>query len=396
MVTRGAQGIVGKAFFYCRTPMILLDGVGVVVEINAACRELLGMDAGGCKGRHFSFLDERFQAHADGSLFPPEGTACARSRDARSDRETAPLVLKTEQLAVAVSYVHYDSDRFGALSIRTSELPCVETISGRCVGSAVSFEVIKVSDIEAFHQALDLRMRHEIMWEVYAASYDRVLAKMPFYQEVLERHCEALKSQHIRSVLDVGAGTGMVTVHLLGLGKEVVAIDIGRAMLERLYHKTEEADAGHLTVVEDTAESMPSLKSEIFDGINILLALFDMQYPASALREAQRVLRPGGTIVITEPRAGFNVEQLMIAGEESLRAHGLLSELAEDWKRIQSVAPLIQDKIRYTQTHALATHSGEGWHAEGILELLRLDGYQSLEFRESHFGNCATIIGIKP
>src|SRR5262249_46045087 len=158
-------------------------------------------------------------------------------------------------------------------------------------------------------------------------SYDRILPEMPFYQEVVERHCAALGGAALGTVLDVGAGTGSVTVRLLGAGKRVTAIDISRAMLERLYRKLEGPWIDRLTVIEDTAEQLPHLRDETFDGVTVLLAFFDMDIPLAALAEVQRVLKPGGTLVLTEPRACFNVAELMAAGEESLRARGLRERL---------------------------------------------------------------------
>jgi hypothetical protein len=101
-------------------------------------------------------------------------------------------------------------------------------------------------------------------------------------------------------------------------------------------------------------------------------------------------------MIVTEPRACFNVDQLMVSAKESLRAKGLVEQLAGDWARVNSVAPLIRDRIRYTQNRKSPTSSRETWNAEFVFEHLRRSGYSNLMFRESHMGNCATIAGIKP
>jgi hypothetical protein len=101
-------------------------------------------------------------------------------------------------------------------------------------------------------------------------------------------------------------------------------------------------------------------------------------------------------LIVTEPRACFDVDQLMAAAEESLRAKGLLESLAGDWQRIQTVAPLIRDAVLSSQTRAPASPLNQVWHAEAIMEILGHDGFFNLTFRESHLGNCATIQGEKP
>ena len=83
------------------------------------------------------------------------------------------------------------------------------------------------------------RWRHELAWSLYATSYDRVLLEMPYYQEVLARHHAAMTRSDVRTVLDVGGGTGNVTLPLLAAGRRVTVVDKSRAMLEHLRAKLE-------------------------------------------------------------------------------------------------------------------------------------------------------------
>ena len=330
---RRAAELSAKGFLSTRTPMLLLDTTGAVVDINAACRMLLGLDAGGCKGQHFSSLARRLEGKLTGALFPSNGAASLYFGTADSGPFEG-LILTTANLRLATAECRYDSDHLGPVALRVCELPCIDAGAGACSGSSLSFEILEIRDWGAFRQAVDRLLEHEVMWDVYAASYDRVLPQLPFYQEVVERHCAVLQEEAVRTVLDLGAGTGTVAVRLLGLGKCVTAVDVGRAMLARLNAKVSDADADKLTIIEDTAERLPQLQDETFDGVNVLLALFDMDEPEAALGEALRLLRKRGTLIVTEPRACFNVNQLLAFAEESLRAQGLFDQLAVDWTRI--------------------------------------------------------------
>jgi ubiquinone/menaquinone biosynthesis C-methylase UbiE len=224
------------------------------------------------------------------------------------------------------------------------------------------------------------------LWEVYAASYDCILCELPFYQEVVDRHCATMSTSGISSVLDIGAGTGSVTVRLLRGGKHVTAVDVNEAMLRRLESKITPEWSDRLTIIDDTAERLPHFPDAVFDGVTVLLAFFDMDDPIAALGEAQRVLKPGGTLVITEPRECWNLTELMTAAQEALRSRGVLERLANDWKRIQAIAPLVSDAVQDKQSRK---------SAEAILDILRRNGFTGLTFRESHLGNCATITGSK-
>jgi ubiquinone/menaquinone biosynthesis C-methylase UbiE len=329
-------------------------------------------------------------------MLSPDGTARTRFAD---PNDTGPAArapeLGTADLRAAVCECLYHSARYGSVPLRVAETPCIDTRSGACIGSIVNLEVVGPSALSAWRTGVDRRVSHEIMWEVYAASYDRILSELFFYQEVVERHCAALSGPAIGTVLDVGSGTGTVTSRLLGAGKRVTAVAINRAMLEQMWSKIDPGWGDRLTVIEDTAERLPHLRDGAFDGVNVLLAFFDMDDPIAALAEAQRVLKPGGTIIITEPRARFDVAALMAAAEESLRTRGILDRLSGDWRRIETVAPLVRDSIRDTEGLKAAPTARQDWHAEAIFDTLRRDGFTDPTFQESHLGNCATIRGLK-
>jgi ubiquinone/menaquinone biosynthesis C-methylase UbiE len=385
-----------KAFFYARTPMLLIDSGGVIVDTNAAGRELLGLDLAGCKGQHYTYLVNRLRPRTEGLFLPPDGVASVHFVNPGDDLSARRITeLDTVDLRVAVGECSYRSARYGPVRLRVTEVPCIDTESGACAGSLASLELTDLPTLTAFQKGVDRRLSHEVMWEVYAASYDRILPEMPFYQEVVERHYDAMSKPEIGTVLDIGAGTGSVTVRLLGAGKRVTAVDLNRAMLEKMDSKRDAGWGDRLTVIEDTAERLPHLRDGAFDGVTVLLAFFDMDDPIAALAEAQRVLKPGGILVITEPRACFNVAELMTAVEESLRARGRLDPLSKDWKRIETVAPLIRDAVRDTQSRKVAAAVKQDWHAEAIFDTLGRDGFTNLTFRQSHLGNCATITGSK-
>jgi SAM-dependent methyltransferase len=92
-----------------------------------------------------------------------------------------------------------------------------------------------------------------------------------------------------RRVLDLGAGTGLLTDVLLAAGHDVVAVDPSREMLEQLAarHPGTATAVGH-------AEAVP-LPDDAVDVVTAGQAAhwFD---PAPTAAEMRRVLRPGGTV----------------------------------------------------------------------------------------------------
>ena len=384
------NALAPKSFFYAPIPMLLLDREGIIIEVNCALRELAKADIHACKGRRFDFLEEQMRTHLEDRLTSASSTLHRLSTPAGK----ASYRLDLEDLSNPEETRHYQTPDFGRAQLRISETPLLDTSSGAIQGLLLSLEIIEIERPSQYREALRNRIRHELMWEIYAASYDQVLLELPFYREVLQRHFAAMNQASIMNILDVGAGTGNVAIRLLRENKIITAVDTSNAMLNKFYSKIDDTIVSGFTIIEDTAERLPHLPDACFDGITVLLAFFDMLDPFAALEEAIRLLKPGGTLIVTEPKACFNVAALMTFAESHLRENNLMERLAEDWTRIQTVAPHINQKIQEVQT--LQNVSQAPWHAETLHAILAQRGFTALTFEDSHLGNCATISGIKP
>lgn len=89
-------------------------------------------------------------------------------------------------------------------------------------------------------------------------------------------------------VLDVGVGTGFTTGHL----ENAVGIDLSLEMLRRARHP------GHL-VRADFLRS--PFRDETFDTVVFAGSFYYLNDPTVGLREAARLLRPGGRILLLSP-----------------------------------------------------------------------------------------------
>lgn len=133
-------------------------------------------------------------------------------------------------------------------------------------------------------------------WERHAKNYDRSMALLggPL-PRMVELIAEAVRGAS--KVLEVAAGTGLVTGALARSAGEVVATDYAAAMVEKL---EERVRSDGLANVRCEQADLYTLRFEpaTFDAVvaaNVLHLVPDLP---GALAALQRVTRPGGRIVV--------------------------------------------------------------------------------------------------
>lgn len=147
---------------------------------------------------------------------------------------------------------------------------------------------------------------HEI-YARYGERYDRLVAREDYQQNILPA-LQKIRRLEGATVVELGAGTGRLSCLLAPLVKQILLLDASQHMLDvaadKLAHleldnwQTQVADNRSLPVKDQSADVAISGWS---------LGYLVGEHPESwqkelgtALREMERVLRPGGTIVILE------------------------------------------------------------------------------------------------
>ena len=130
---------------------------------------------------------------------------------------------------------------------------------------------------------------------IFAATYDRMSRKGE--EAGLRAMRESLLAGATGRVLEIGAGTG-ANLGLYGAGIEgLVMTEPEAAMIRRLQPKAQE-DAPAAEIVQARAEALP-FEDDSFDTVVSTLVLCGVDDQAQALREAHRVLRPGGRLLFS-------------------------------------------------------------------------------------------------
>lgn len=132
------------------------------------------------------------------------------------------------------------------------------------------------------------------------------------------------------TVLDLGCGTGELTLTIAGGGMRATGCDISSEMLRVAAKAGASCDVDWVELKPDW-DVLPFL-GETFDAVVASSVLEYVNDPAAVLRECCRILRPGGVVVCTVPDPRHPVRWLewpmrMLAGSAVARAAGRWARL---------------------------------------------------------------------
>jgi SAM-dependent methyltransferase len=145
------------------------------------------------------------------------------------------------------------------------------------------------------------RMRNTAKdWDAHVADAE-LLARSPAFQALRDRIVELGHPRPEDRVLDVGAGTGLLTLAVAPRVAHVWAIDISPAMCDYLRVKAASAELTNVEAVVASATSLPLIDGSVDLVVsNYCLHHLTDREKRAALAEMLRVLTPGGRLVIAD------------------------------------------------------------------------------------------------
>ena len=142
------------------------------------------------------------------------------------------------------------------------------------------------------------------------------LVDNPVRRRYLEPILDRVGIQPGERVLELGPGPGTFTVKAaqrVGPEGRLIAVDIQPEMIEQVEDRVHEAGLTNVDARVASAHDLP-LESDSVDRAFLVTVLPEIPDPTRALAELRRVLRPGGTLSITEefadPDYPFAVETI--------------------------------------------------------------------------------------
>lgn len=137
-------------------------------------------------------------------------------------------------------------------------------------------------------------------WDDRVDAWEQV-AGSPSFQALRDTVCERAQPQADDLVVDLGAGTGLITLALASYVDSVAAVDISPKMLERLEWHADADGVGNVRTVEGDLRSLPLEDCSATLAVSNY-AFHHLEDPDKelALSEARRVLVPGGRLVVCD------------------------------------------------------------------------------------------------
>lgn len=181
-----------------------------------------------------------------------------------------------------------------------------------------------------------------LLYDWGASTYDQVkefdeLDEASFLANPLFSRLEENAGPH-SLLLDVATGTARLPVGLFKIPfyeGEIIGLDASRGMLSQAAEKTK-AHQERITFLHHSSVPLP-FDSEIFDMVTSLEALEFMPDRYAALREMERVLRPGGWLIVTN-RIGTDARLMPTRTdspaqfEQFLTSMGLVEVFTRPWQ----------------------------------------------------------------
>lgn len=152
---------------------------------------------------------------------------------------------------------------------------------------------------------------HSIATDAERAAWDRIIDL-------------AIGGRTSIDALDIGCGTGFLSLEMAGRGHTVTGVDFAPAMLEEGRRKAAERGAA-IRFEEADAEQLP-FDAGSFDLAVCRHVLWTLPHPEAAIDEWVRVLRPGGRLAVIDSQFDPSVLQ---AGPQNARSSAEYAEIGD-------------------------------------------------------------------
>lgn len=191
-----------------------------------------------------------------------------------------------------------------------------------------------------------------------------------------------LKKKNTKTILDVATGTGdmaIMAAKLLDVEK-ITGIDLSENMLELGRKKIEKEGLKSKIELQKGDGETINFPDNSFDAVMVAFGVRNFEYLENGLREMQRVLKPGGTLVVLE----FSTPQFMFSRKLYNLYMGIVAPEIARWFKQNKAA------YKYLNNSANAFPN-----RKNFLSLLNTAGFINTHYKPLSLGICCIYTGGK-
>src|SRR5262245_52451371 len=143
-------------------------------------------------------------------------------------------------------------------------------------------------------KSLELQSDYDPVAEDYAREFRDEMSKKPFDRKMLDWLAE--KVNGLGTICDLGCGVGQVAGYLHSRGASVCGIDLSSEMIKQAQRLNPD-----ITFQQGNMLALTNIADNSFAGIAAFYSIIHIPRASvvAAVREMKRVLRPGGTLLLT-------------------------------------------------------------------------------------------------
>ncbi len=200
----------------------------------------------------------------------------------------------------------------------------------------LSQDLARLAEVKRARQA-----RAEAYFRANAAHWNEIRSLHVPEAEVERALLTAFTGRPIRQFLDIGTGTGRILELFKERAERGMGIDLSREMLAVARARLEDAGCSQFQVRHGDMYHLPFGPSSV-DAISIHQVLHYADEPAAAIREAARVLAPGGRLAVVD----FAPHQLeSLRDEHAHRRLGFTHDEVAAWFVSAGLVPIAPTEL---------------------------------------------------
>ncbi len=238
-------------------------------------------------------------------------------------------------------------------------------------------------EVKPYQEETGKKEQIEKMFDSISARYDFLnrflsLGIDIYWRKLMVNRLKAIKP---KTILDIATGTADVAIAMRKIGPDkIVGLDLSEGMLEIGREKVSKKGLGNLIqLVKGDSEHLP-YSENAFEAVTVAFGVRNFENLLKGLSEMNRVLKPGGKVVILEfsrPRI-FPVKQLY---------DFYFRYFCPWWGRMIS-----KDDSAYRYLYESVNAFPEG---ESFIEVAKQAGFREIKAERVTFGIVSLYTGVK-